>query len=155
MSNHLTTLRKSCNDECVESEKRTLKIQYPYSAQPPASLLKASRIVEVSFPNSRVNVFRIVTEDYELIIKMKNLSNSTEVEHVKDLGRTLAAFLQSVEPGQVGNINGLTLTLAKKNGLAKVDIIEEGENVSNDVKCLCPGWYKVVLPEVFIDFFTD
>lgn len=106
-----------------------------------------SRITSVSFPNKRLNLFKVCTVDYTLYISKvpKEL-----MEAYKTFGKELAAVFGGMSKGDVQQVPTLYLTLNKNIGNFRFDY----DNLSS-FKMKSEGWYVEEIETEYIDFFSE
>jgi len=108
---------------------------------------QSSEIVEVSFPNPRVNLLKIVTVDYVLFV---NRILPKDKQAYVDLGKTLADFFKEIKKGETGQVPKLLLTLDK----TKIAIVGCDWEALTPFKKKADGWFVQWTDDEFVDFFS-
>lgn len=106
-----------------------------------------SEIVEVSFPNPRVNILKIVTLDYTLYVK-RILPKDKEA--YIDLGKTLADFFKEISKGEIGQVPKLSMNLDSD----RIAVIKCDWEQLTPFKKKADGWFVQWSDDEFIDFFS-
>ena len=123
-----------------QADKETQNLLKPFFKQ-------SSEIIEVSFPNPRVNVLKIKTADYTLFVgKILAKDKPAYIE----LGKALADVLKDIEKGEIGQVPKMTITLNKSK---IVDITFDWQTLQ-PFKKKADGWYTQWQDDEYVDFFA-
>jgi len=122
------------------TEDKTIKAAVKeFSANP-------SKIVEVSFPNKRLNVLKIVTNDYKLYVsKVKPKDKDAYI----DLGKSLADIFVGMTIRETKELCSMTLKLNKN-----IAVVEFDWSTLVSYKQRAEGWFCLLEDEVVHDFFA-
>lgn len=131
-----------------------LIFSFPYKAEDKTSkaALKTfssqeSRIIEVSFPNARLNVLKVVTDDYKLYVSKVS---KTFLKEYCTLGKELASAFHGLSKGETKECPSMTLKLCKE-----IATVQFNYEALVPFKMKADGWFVLQEEEVFFDFFAE
>lgn len=131
-----------------------LSVRFPFDSADKETQVKlkpffktSSPITEVSFPNSRVKVLKIVCHDFTLFV---GRINAKDKPAFIELGKTLADIFKDIQKGEVKQVPKMAVKLDKD----KIAIIEFDWEDLITFKKKADGWFQEWSEEEFIDFFA-
>lgn len=131
-----------------------LSVRFPFDSADKETQVKlkpffktSSPISEVSFPNSRVNVLKIVCHDFTLFVGRVNAKDKPAFI---ELGKTLADVFKEIQKGDIAKVPKMSVKLDKD----KIATIEfDWENLLS-FKKKAEGWFQEWSDDEYIDFFA-